>query len=95
MNRADAARELLRRIPEDQISERLRLPYAYTVGLVALNTKDSDLRTAAASMFRNIAIDEGDLPSVFQFMLDTLDADAKEVSPRPNILGQWFKGICF
>ena len=93
MNRADAARELLRKIPEDQITERLRLPYAYTMGLVALNTKDSELRAAAASMFRNIAIDEGDLPSVFQFMLDTLDADVKEVAPRPSMLGQWFKGI--
>ena len=63
------------------------------MGLVALNTKDSELRAAAASMFRNIAIDEGDLPSVFQFMLDTLDADVKEVAPRPSMLGQWFKGI--
>ena len=48
------AEELLRGVPADRVTERLRLPYAHTIGLVALYCRNADLAATAVGMLRSI-----------------------------------------
>ena len=61
-NRVEEAKELLRSVPADRLVERLCLPYAHTVGLVALCSGDADLAATALGMLRCIDTEDGGLP---------------------------------
>ena len=71
-NRIEDAKDLLRSVPVDRVSERLRLPYAHTVGLVALCSGNADLAATALSMLRCIDTEVGGLPSDYADMREAL-----------------------
>ena len=73
MNRIEEAEELLRGIAADRIVERLRLPYAHTVALVALGAGKAELAETAATMLRCLQTEEGELPVAQMDMLGRLD----------------------
>ena len=71
-NRMKEAEELLRGVPADRVTERLRLPYAHTIGLVALYCRNADLAATAVGMLRCIDTEEGGLPGDYEGMLEAL-----------------------
>ena len=71
-NRVEDAKELLQRVPADRVTERLRLPYAHTVGLVALCSGNADLAATALGMLRCIGTEEGGLPDDYTGMQGAL-----------------------
>ena len=73
VNRVEEARQLVRKIPTEQVEGRLRLPYAHTMGFVALHAGDSELAAKAAETLRSIESEEGLLPSESAKMLGALD----------------------
>ena len=73
-NRIQEAEELLRGIPADHIAPQLRLPYAYTAGLVALHSEKAELAETASAMLRCIEAEEGGLPVGYEAVLEGLEA---------------------
>lgn len=71
-NRVEEAQELLRSVPADRVTERLRLPYAHTVGLVALCSGNADLAATALGMLRCIDTEEGGLSDDYTRMQEAL-----------------------
>ena len=71
-NRIEEAEELLQGVPADRVTERLRLPYAHTIGLVALRCGNADLAATALGMLRCIDTEEGGLPDDYEGMLEAL-----------------------
>lgn len=71
-NRVEDAKELLQSVPTDRVTERLRLPYAHTVGLVALCSGNADLAATALGMLRCIDTEEGGLPDDYTGMQEAL-----------------------
>ena len=71
-NRIEEAEELLRGVPEDHVTERLRLPYAHTIGLVALRCGNADIAATALGMLCCIDTEEAGLPGDYEGMLEAL-----------------------
>ena len=85
-NRAEEARDVLNELPRHEVQRRLLLPYAYSVGLVALATEDDGLCDTARSTFREIESEDGELVSPFREMCDTFGRMADGAGQKPSIL---------
>ena len=85
-NRAEEARDVLNELPRHEVQRRLLLPYAYSIGLVALATEDDGLCDTARSTFREIESEEGELVSPFREMCDTFGRMADGAGQKPSIL---------
>ena len=73
-NRIAEAEKVLCAVSTERVTERLRLPYAYSVGLVALAGGSGALATTAAAMLRCIESEEGGLGAVYKRVLEGLDS---------------------